>query len=402
MSRFPAPLRCLVLFLCSLCLVRAEAAPKPLRELIDEQFAFASQQYKGMLVAIAQDSQRLPRSSNPDGTPRLVTYSDWTSGFFPGSLWLIFEQTQEPELRKAAEDFTHRLEPVQHLTNTHDLGFMLMCSYGEALRVTGDKAYEAPILQGGRSLATRFNAKTGLIRSWDEGPWKFPVIIDNMMNLELLVYTSERTGDPVFREMAVSHADRTLANHFRPDGSSFHLVDYDPTTGAVIKRQTVQGFADASSWARGQAWGLYGFTTMYRLTKDKRYLERACLIADHFSGHSRLPADGIPYWDYDDSRIPNTERDASAGALMSAALLELSGYCDSVRAEKYLALSERQLRSLCSPAYRAPLDGNAHFLIMHCVGHKPAKSEINVPLNYADYYFLQALARWKTRINSKS
>jgi len=373
-----------------------------LGELIDEQFAFASQQYKGMLQAIAGEPLKLPRSSNPDGSPRLVPYADWTSGFFPGSLWLVWEQTREPELLKAAEDFTQRLEKVQYLTNTHDLGFMLMCSYGEALRVTGDHSYETRLLQGAKSLATRYNERTGLIRSWDEGPWKFPVIIDNMMNLELLVYASEHGGDSRLRQIAVSHADRTLENHFRPDGSSFHLVDYDPTTGAVIKRQTVQGFADPSSWARGQSWGLYGFTTMYRLTKDPRYLAQACRIADFLAGHSRLPVDGIPYWDYDDTRIPTTERDASAGALMSVALLELSGYCDPQRALRYRELSERQLRSLCSPAYRAPLGGNAHFLIMHCVGHKPARSEIDVPLNYADYYFLQALARWKQRLNSKS
>jgi rhamnogalacturonyl hydrolase YesR len=400
MSRLLPPLCCLAFLLCILCPARASSAPKPLGELIEEQFSFASAQYKGMLSAIAQDTQRLPRSAQADGTPRLVPCSDWTSGFFPGSLWLVYEQTHDPELRRAAEDYTQRLEPVQRLTNTHDLGFMLMCSYGEALRITGDKAYEAPLLVGARSLATRFNLRTGLIRSWDEGPWKFPVIIDNMMNLELLVYAAGRTGEVRLREIAVSHADRTLANHFRSDGSSFHLVDYDPTTGAVIRRQTVQGFADASSWARGQAWGLYGYTTMYRLTNDKRYLEQACRIADYLAGHSRLPADGIPYWDFDDTRIPNAERDASAGALMSAALLELSGYCDPARAERYLALSERELRSLCSPAYRAKEGANAHFLIMHCVGHKPAKSEIDVPLNYADYYFLQALGRWKARLGA--
>ncbi len=385
-------MRTLILTLASVVALAplSAASPTPLAQLADEQFAFAAKQYRGLLADMSGDAKKLPRSHS-NGKVRMIAPEDWVSGFFPGCLWLVHEHTGDAELRRAAEDFTHRLESIQHYTGNHDVGFMLGCSYGEGYRITGNAAYRPILINGARSLATRFNEKVRLIRSWDFGSWKYPVIIDNMMNLELLIQAAEYSGEKRLRDIAISHADRTLEEHFRPDGSSFHLVDYDPTTGAVLRKQTVQGYSDPSAWSRGQGWALYGYTRMYALTKDPRYLAQARKIADFIVSHPRLPADGIPYWDFDVPHIPDALRDVAAGALICSALLDLA---DIVGADgtSYRALAERQLRSLCTAHYRAGLSENGHFLLMHGVGHLPEKSEVDVPLMYADYYFLEALA----------
>lgn len=367
----------------------------PLQQLADEQFAFAAKQYRGMLATIASDKKQLPRSYI-EGKVRMVPPEDWVAGFFPGCLWLVHEHTGDADLRKAAEDFTHRMESIQHFTGNHDTGFMLGCSYGEGYRITRNPAYQTILVNGARSLAKRFNPKVGLIRSWDFGPWKYPVIIDNMMNLELLVNAAQVSGDKSLLEIALAHADRTLVEHYRPDASSFHLVDYDPATGAVLKKQTVQGYSDPSSWSRGQAWGLYGYTRMYTLTKKPEYLALARRIADFIISHPRLPADGIPYWDYDVPHIPDALRDVAAGAITCSALFDLA---DEVGADgaKYRALAEKQLRTLSTASFRAGLGENGHFLLMHGVGHLPEKGEVDVPLMYADYYFLEALAHVATK-----
>jgi len=386
----------LVLFFIS---ASGYTADKPLAEVVNESYAFAGQQYEGMLKALEGET-RLPRTFDK-GKVVLVGPRDWTSGFFPGSLWLIAEHTGDAKWRKAAADFTARVESVKTYGGTHDLGFMLYCSYGQGYRLTNDPAYREVLLTGARTLCTRFNPKVGMIRSWDSRPWTYPVIIDNMMNLELLMFAFAETKEEAFRTIAVSHANKTIQNHFRPDGSSFHVVDFDPNTGVVLKRQTHQGYSDPSAWARGQAWGLYGFTMMYRLTKEQAYLTQARKIADFLISHPRLPEDKIPYWDYDASGIPNEPRDASAGAIMCSALFELAGMVEADAANRYLAVAQQQIRSLASPAYRTPLGGNGHFLLMHCVGHKVRGTEVDTPLVYADYYFLEALARCKDSSRNK-
>lgn len=242
------------------------------------------------------------------------------------------------------------------------------------------------------SLATRFNPVIGSIRSWDSSrdKWKFPVIIDNMMNLELLIWIGNQYNDPYLKTVAITHANTTMKNHFRPDYSTYHLVDYDPENGKIIKKQTVQGYNDNSKWARGQAWALYGFTMMYRTTHSSRYLEQAQSIADMLI--PLLPSDGIPYWDFDSPDIPNDLRDASAGAIMASALVELSEYLPEKKIH-YQSIAERQLRTLSSPEYLAASNTNGNFILKHSVGHKPMKGEVDVPLTYADYYFIEALIR---------
>lgn len=371
----------------------APAAEKPLTTLVDEQFAFAARQYAGLTDRLAAEKpDRQPRSFI-NGKFQTTNLEGWTSGFFPGSLWLIYEHTRDPSIKAAAERYTARQEPIKNFTKHHDVGFMLFGSYGQGQRIEPRAAYRDVLIQGARSLATRYSPATGVIRSWDSPPWKSPVIIDNMMNLDLLWYAADEAKDESLRAIAISHANKTLANHFRPDGSSYHLVDYDPATGAVLKKQTVQGFADDSAWARGQTWALYGFTTMFRLSKDPVYLAQACKIADFLIAHPNLPADGIPYWDFNAPGIPDALRDVAAGAIMSSALFELATLAGGERATRYRAVAERQLRTLSTAAFRAGENENGHFLLMHGVGHLPAKSEVDVPLVYADYYFLEALGR---------
>ena len=367
--------------------------------IVDAQFTFAVQQYNGMLARIVEERTRIPRTFEK-GQLNLVSSKDWTTGFFPGSLWFIYEYTKNPKFRIAAEAFTARLEGIKSYADTHDIGFMLNCSYGQGWRLTGDSAYRDVLLAGARTLIRRYNPRVSQIRSWNSPDWKYPVIIDNMMNLELLFWAYSVTGEAIFLAIASSHAYRTLTDHFRADGSSFHLVDYEPSTGKVIKRQTVQGHADTSAWARGQAWGLYGYTMAYRFTQNPAFLAQAQQIADFIVNHPRLPDDKVPFWDFDAPSIPDAPRDSSAASIMASALLELSHYTTSARASSYLNVARQQILALTSPQFRAVLGENGGFLLMHGVGHLPVNVEIDCPLAYGDYYFLEALLRYRTRFAS--
>ncbi len=372
---------------------------EPIAQVIDRGFAAASQQYEGMLTRLASDKARLPRTFE-EGKLHLIGSRDWTSGFFPGSLWLIHEHVRDDKWKTYAAQYTALLEKEKDNRVTHDVGFILFCSYGQGLRIAGDASYRPILLKGAESLSTRFDPRAGVIRSWNHSSdkWKFPVIIDNMMNLELLLWAAKNGGSKQLREIAIKHADTTLKNHFRPDGSSFHVVGYDPEDGGkVVAQHTHQGHAHHSAWARGQAWALYGYTVMYRETKDAKYLDQANKIASFILNHPRLPEDKIPYWDFDAPTIPKAPRDASAGAIIASALLELSDFAAPALATTYRAAAEKQVRSLSSPDYLAKVGENGNFIIMHCVGHMPKNSEVDVPINYGDYYYLEALQRLKTR-----
>jgi rhamnogalacturonyl hydrolase YesR len=377
-------------------------AAEPIADVIARDFQVAATQYRSLLAKV-QGKPGFPRTVE-GGALVTVGPKDWTAGFFPGSLWYLFEATGDQSWKTAAIRSTLDTAPAKFDKTQHDLGFMLGSGYGNGYRLTGDPAYRDALLAGATTLITRYNPKVGAIQSWDVRPggaWVFPVIVDNMMNLELLMWAAKAANEPRYREIAIAHADTTLRNHFRPDASSYHLVDYDPQTGAVRMKVTVQGFADGSSWARGQAWGLYGYTMMYRETSKPEYLAQARRIADFFMNHPRLPADAVPYWDFDDSAIPNAPRDASAAAITSSALLELAGFVDAASGARYRAFAERQLRSLSSSDYLAAPEENGGFLLKHATGHKPAGKEIDVPLNYADYYFLEALLRLRATLPAR-
>ena len=347
--------------------------------------------------ACADGQIRYPNSIDAEGRVKYISRTDWRLGFFPGCLWYMHRLTGEKKWARHAASFTEEMSDVQYLTSHHDVGFMAGASFLLGYRESGNEAYVPVIIQAAKSLSTRFRPGAGVIQSWnvDSGwqaqrGWMCPVIIDNMMNLELLFEASALSGDGSFRDIAVSHADRTLANHFREDASSFHVVDYDPETGEVRSKQTAQGYSDSSSWARGQAWAVYGFTMAYRYTQDPRYLEQACKVADFIVNHPRLPEDMVPYWDFDAPGIPDEPRDASAAAVIASALYELDGYAPG---EGYRADADKIVESLASEAYFAAPGTNGNFLLMHSVGSIPHGNEIDVPLSYADYYFLEALAR---------
>jgi len=361
---------------------------------VTHEFKYAETQTNYMLAQIAATDTAKglvsPRTFE-NGKLKMVNSKDWTSGFFPGILWFLYDFNRDPKWLKEAKTFTAKISKEQFNTTTHDLGFMIYCSFGNGYRLTKDPEYKKVIIQAAKSLSTRFNAKAGVLRSWDhnQDKWKYPVIIDNMMNLELLFEATKLTGDSSFYKIAVSHADHTMKNHFRANYSSYHVVDYDPETGKVIQKNTAQGYADESAWARGQAWGLYGYTMCYRETHDKKYLVQAQNIAKFILSNPHLPKDLIPYWDYDDPAIPGAPRDVSAAAIMSSALFELSKYS---KGNDYKQKANTILANIAR-TYKSPLNTNGDFILLHSTGHKPAKSEIDVPLTYADYYYLEALLR---------
>jgi rhamnogalacturonyl hydrolase YesR len=325
---------------------------------------------------------------------KLVTSRDWTSGFFPGELWFLYEYTKKNEWKTQAQNFTADMEREKTNAGTHDMGFKIHCSFGNGYRLTKDPHYKDVIIQSAKTLSTRFNPKTGCIRSWDhhKEQWDYPVIIDNMMNLELLFEATKLAGDSSFYKIAVSHAIATMKNHYRPDYSSYHVVDYDTATGQVRKKQTAQGYADESAWSRGQCWGLYGFTMCYRFTHDKKYLEQAEHIASFILNHPNLPKDLIPYWDFNAPNIPNEPRDVSAAAIIASALYELGTY--SKNGKDYRKAADKIMENLTNH-YRSTTGESRGFILLHSTGSKPANSEVDVPLIYADYYYLEALLRMK-------
>ena len=344
----------------------------------------------GPSVYAKVDSLRPQPSADKLGKLRTCDVYDWTSGFFPGSLWLAYELTGDERLLTDAVDYTNKMLPATFYTGTHDLGFMIGCSYGNALRISPNDSLKTVIIRTADNLASRFNPEIGAIRSWDFGPWNFPVIIDNMMNLELLFQASKLTGDNKYKDIAIRHADKTMACHFRPDMTSYHVVSYNPD-GSIETRQTFQGRSDESAWARGQAWGVYGYTVCYRETGDKKYLEFAQKIADMIISRVKTE-DHIPLWDYDAPNLPTTPRDASAAAVTSSALFELCGYLPD--GQKYFNYAESILRSLSSPEYLAEPGTNCGFILKHSTGSLAHGSEIDVPLNYADYYYLESIKRY--------
>jgi Highly conserved protein containing a thioredoxin domain len=371
------------------------------KAFIGNSIDFAQKQYEYLLAEANKNPQSLPRTTNNNGQMKGTNIYDWTSGFFPGCLWYLYELSGDVKWLAPSQKWTEVLEPIKDFYGHHDIGFMIYCSYGNGVRLTKNGKYDEVIVQTSKSLLKRYNPKVGCIQSWNiagwqaERGWKYPVIIDNMMNLEMLFYATKITGDSSFFKVAVSHADKTLKNHYRKDHSSYHVIDYDPETGEVRNRNTAQGYAHESSWARGQAWGLYGFTFCYRETGYSRYLEQAQAIADYILNYKGMPEDLVPFWDYNSPKIPNDYRDASAAAVTASALFDLSKMVKGTKGEKYKNAAIKILKSLSSPAYRAKLGQNGNFILMHSVGSIPHNSEIDVPLIYADYYYLEALLKYK-------
>lgn len=385
----------------STLLISCGGAPKNSeQDFIDDNIRFAREQIgKEIEVIEAQNKFMNPVTLNEDGSVYYCGYSDWRSGFFPGTMWYLYELSGDASLLPLAEKYTEAIEKAKELTWHHDIGFIINCSFGNGLRLTGNEAYKEVIVEAARSLCTRFRETPQIIQSWnvDKGwmsqrGWECPVIIDNMMNLELLFNATRLSGDSTFYKVAVAHADRTLKEHFRGNGSCYHVIDYCLSDGTVRNRHTAQGYAHESAWSRGQAWAIYGFAVCYRETGDRKYLDQALKTFRFMKNHPAMPEDLVPYWDMDAPEIPNALRDASSAACIASALYEISTM-DVEDAADYKMYADRIMQSLASADYRAPLGTNGNFLLMHSVGSIPHNAEIDVPLNYADYYFIEALKR---------
>ena len=373
----------------------SEPQKETMDQLIDRVFAVAAEQSKIMSSALADD--QTPKTFE-EGKLVTAPYDWWCSGFFPGVLWYIYEYNANDQFKELAIKETAKVEPVKYITDHHDVGFMINCSYGHQYRLTGDEHALEVLRTAAQSLTGAFTEEVGCIKSWPfvkpGFSWVYPVIIDNMMNLELLMSIANMDNSEWLRHVAVSHADVTMKNHFRDDYTTWHLVDYVPGVGDVNKKITVQGLADSSAWARGQAWALYGYTMMYQQTGDKKYLIQAQNIGDMIEGY--LPEDGVPYWDFNDPKIPDTYRDASAAAVMASAYIALDAVAEN--GKNYLAIAEKQLRTLASDEYLAAPGEIGGFILKHSVGNLPEDAEVDVPLTYADYYFMEALMRYRNAI----
>lgn len=382
----------------SVCISCNNSEKKEIPFNSDEKLDAAAVQLNGLLKN-ALSAERNPRTLTANGDMHWTNQEfDWTEGFFPGSCWYLYEHTKDEKWKLGAEKFQDQFENHKYFTNNHDLGFIFNSSFGNAFRITKNEKFKQVMITAADSLLTRFNPKVGCIKSWDvdkgwqsKRNWMFPVIIDNMMNIELLFEVSLLTGNEKYKDAAITHANTTLKNHYRDDNSSFHVVDYDPETGKVRGRETAQGYSNESSWARGQAWGLYGFTVCYRYTKDVAYLNQAKKIANYIVSYKGTPEDGIPYWDYNAPNIPKEPRDVSAATITASALIELNSYTD----DAYVLFANKILKSLASEQYTASPGKNHNFILKHSVGSIPHNNEIDVPLNYADYYYLEALLRSK-------
>ncbi len=356
----------------------------------------AEQQIGYQVKLIEESGKILNARTIENGKVHYISKQDWTSGFFPGTMFYMYDLTKDQKWLEVGVKYTEDLDTIKHLKWHHDVGFMINSSFGNALRITQNEAYKDVMVEAAKSLATRFRPVAGVIQSWDEDRgwqgqrgWMCPVIIDNMMNLELLFEATRISGDSTYHKIAVSHANKTMENHYRDDWSCYHVVDYDKEIGGVRSKQNAQGYAHESAWARGQAWGIYGFTMAYRYTGDQKYLDMADNIYNFIFSHKNLPEDLIPYWDFNAPNIPNEPRDASAAAVTASALYELVTYGK----EEYKETADKIVNSLSSDAYTAITGTNGNFLLMHSVGSIPHDNEIDVPLNYADYYFLEALTR---------
>lgn len=381
----------LVLFVALSC--KNTSAKQSISEMISIDSLLQNRYEK--LLGYPVDSLSIPRSYNPITKEiKVVESKDWTSGFYPGNLWQLYKLTGKEAFKNKAVEWTAFIEKEKYNGGTHDMGFKIYSSFGEGFEITKNEHYKDVIVESANTLITRFKENVGSLRSWDFNAdiWEFPVIIDNMMNLELLFEATRISGDSIYHNIAVKHANTTLKNHFREDNSSYHVVVYDTVSGGVKSKVTHQGFNDNSAWARGQAWGIYGFTMCYRYTQNPKYLEQAEQSAAFYLQHAKLPEDGIPYWDFDDPKIPNAVKDVSAATIVASALVELSMYTNN---DAYLDYSNKVLNSLKSEEYIIPIDIGAPFILKHSTGNWPKNDEMDGPIVYGDFYFLELMLRIK-------
>lgn len=384
-------------FLLSILLITALSSKIWAQAFVDKSLDYSAQQVEKTLALIPDNTKDIPRNINHGATKwRFVNFRDWTSGFWPGTLWYLYEYNHDPKLKTEADRFSRLLTPLSNEPAfDHDLGFQIFCSFGNGYRITKNPEYKKIILKTADVLATLYNPKVGTILSWPREVKKFGghnTIIDNMINLELLFWASKNGGNKKLYDIAVKHAETTMHNHFRPDFTSYHVVVYDTLTGKKRSGVTHQGYADNSMWARGQSWAIYGFTMCFKETKKPEFLDFAQKVTDVYL--KNLPADLIPYWDFNAPNIPNAPRDASAAAVTASALLDLSTFVkDPAKKKLYFDKAKAMLAELSTPRYQSGDTNSA--ILLHSTGHHPNGTEIDASINYADYYYVEALMKLK-------
>ena len=348
---------------------------------------------------------------------RKAAAEEWCSGFWPGVLWMDYgylkesgnrRQEEVEYIRKQAEGYTESLSFLaERPVFDHDLGFLVINSFLKGYEQTGSEHYKQIALAAADTLATLFNPTVGTILSWPRHVKDYGghnTIMDNMINLELLFWAAEKQevrgekrevrgeGHTSLYDIAVRHAETTMNNHFRPDGSCYHVAVYDTLDGHFIKGVTHQGYSDSSMWARGQSWAIYGYTMVYRFTKDQRFLDHAQKVTDIYLKRLHETSDDwVPIWDMDDPRGQEAPKDASAACVVASALLELQQYVGVDKAQQYRSAAEHMLRDLSSARYQSRNQNDA--FLLHSTGHHPAGSEIDASIIYADYYYIEALSR---------
>lgn len=355
-----------------------------------KEYSIDNRFYK--LLNYPLNPQEIPRSlENNFKTLKTTESKTWTSGFFAGNLWYIYRLTKDEKYKDKALQWTKIVESEKTNDGDHDIGFKIYNSFGNGYKITENEEYADVVFTAAKTLISRYDDNVKAIKSWKskKGKWDYPVIIDNMMNLELLFEASLFTKDSIYYDVAVNHSNTTLENHFREDHSTYHVVDYF-SDGKVKAKKTHQGYSDSSVWARGQAWAVYGYTMAYRYTKDKAYLNQAKQTANFYLNHKALPEDGIPYWDFNDPDIPNAPKDVSASTIMASAFLELHNYTKN---KAYNDYANKVLENLKKPEYLLNKSVEAPFILNRSTGNYNKNSEIDCPIVYADYYLLEALVR---------
>ncbi|GLZ32948.1 glucuronyl hydrolase [Lentzea sp. NBRC 105346] len=360
---------------------QAEASPRQFRQALD--YALRK------LRSTAPNIKSFPQETKFEKW----TFADdggWVGGFWPGQLWLAYVDSHDEQFKTWAIESALRLAPRRTDTSTHDIGFLFYPSWVTAYRLTGDKSWRDGAIEAAGSLIQRYNPAGRFIRAW--GKLGTPdnagrVIIDCMMNLDLLTFVSQETGDRKYLDIAVAHAETTRKFFPRPDGSTPHVYDFDPVSGAPIGPNTNQGYSPTSCWSRGQAWGIYGFTTMYRRTRRQEFLDTARKLADY--ALDVLTPDHVPVWDYRSPLAPNDIKDSSAGAIMACGLIDLAR---ATGRYGYHVAALRILDALCDTCLTTRSE-RADAILARATRNRRNETGIEVSFPYGDYYLMEALLR---------
>lgn len=388
-------MRLLISLLVIILFFNLSLSANELDSLVDNAIKISLIKLENSVVDVA-DSTLFPTYATEELVWKLKGSDDWTSGFYPGCLWYAYELSGNEKFEKWARQWTASIEHEKFNMETHDLGFRFMCTFANGLRLGNNSEYDDYkdiILTAASSLSKRYNRKIKCLSSnWDmlEIENSFPVVIDIMANLNILFWAAENGGTKYYKDYALNHARKTYRDFVRSDGGTYHIVRYNKENAEIINKGTLQGDGDETTWSRGHAWMVYGLVETYAYTGEKDILNMAIKMSDYFIEH--LPDDQVSIWDFQ-SEIDY--RDVSASSIVTSALFRLANQVEGKDLkEKYSAQAAGMLTSLCKPPYFIE-NINSNCILDHSVQYLPINSNVDVPAIFADYYFLEALVRYK-------